>query len=277
MKPASRRVLPGFVPTFAFTWSYLGILVLIPLSGLFLKTATLGGSAFGTTVLSPRAVASYGLSFGASFCAALLNAVFGLLIAWVLVRYRFPGKSILDALVDLPFALPTAVAGLTLTALYSENGWLGQPLSVLGIKVAFTPLGIVLALTFTGLPFVVRTVEPVLADLPADIEEASAVLGASRWYTFRRVLLPSIFPALLTGFTLSFARAVGEYGSIVFISGNMPMRTEITPLLIVTKLEQYDYAGATALAVVMLSLSFVLLLLVNLLQRWARTRLGFEG
>ncbi len=277
MMRSPRRVLPGFIPTFAFTWSYLGILVLIPLSALFLKTATLGGSAFWDTVLSPRALASYRLSFGASFCAATINAVFGLLIAWVLVRYRFPGKSILDALVDLPFALPTAVAGLTLTALYSENGWLGQPLSVLGIKVAFTPLGVILALTFTGLPFVVRTVEPVLAELPVDIEEASAVLGASRWYTFRRVLLPSIFPALLTGFTLSFARGVGEYGSIVFISGNMPMRTEITPLLIVTKLEQYDYAGATALAVVMLSFSFVLLLLVNLLQRWARNRLGFEG
>jgi sulfate/thiosulfate transport system permease protein len=277
MKLGSPRVLPGFLPTFVFTWTYLGILVLLPLSGLLLKTATLSGSAFWATVMSPRALASYRMSFGASLSAALVNAFFGLLVAWVLVRYRFPGKSILDALVDLPFALPTAVAGLTLTALYSENGWLGQPLSVFGIKVAFTPIGVALALTFTGLPFVVRTVEPVLADLPAEIEEASAVLGASRWYTFRRVLFPSIFPALLTGFTLSFARAVGEYGSIVFISGNMPMRTEITPLLIVTKLEQYDYAGATALAVVMLTFSFILLLLVNLLQRWTRNRLGFEG
>lgn len=277
MTAAQRRVLPGFGPTFAFTWTYLGLLVLIPLSGLILKTTTLGGSAFWTTIFSPRALASYRLSFGASFIAATLNAVFGLLVAWVLARYRFPGKAILDALVDLPFALPTAVAGLTLTSLYAEKGLLGQPLSVLGIKVAFTELGVILALTFTGLPFVVRTVEPVLADLPADVEEVAAVLGASRWYTVRRVILPAIFPALLTGFTLSFARAIGEYGSIVFISGNMPLRTEITPLLIVTKLEQYDYAGATALAVVMLSFSFALLLVINLLQRWTRTRLGFEA
>jgi sulfate transport system permease protein len=272
-----RRVLPGFLPTFVFTWSYLGILVLIPLSGLVLKTSTMGSSAFWDTALSARALASYRLSFGASFAAAGINAVFGLLVAWVLVRYRFPGRAILDALVDLPFALPTAVAGLTLTALYAENGWIGKPLSVLGIKIAFTPLGVILALTFTGLPFVVRTVEPVLADLPADVEEVSAVLGADRWYTVRRVILPSILPALLTGFTLAFARAVGEYGSIAFISGNMPMRTEITPLLIVTKLEQYDYAGATALAVVMLTFSFVLLMIVNLLQRWTRARLGFEA
>jgi len=276
MTTARRRVLPGFGPTFTFTWTYLGLLVLIPLSALILKTATSSGSAFLGTVLSPRALASYRLSFGASFVAATINAIFGLLVAWVLARYRFPGRAILDALVDLPFALPTAVAGLTLTSLYAETGWLGKPLSVLGIKVAFTELGVILALTFTGLPFVVRTVEPVLADLPADVEEVSAVLGASRWYTIRRVILPAIFPALLTGFTLSFARAVGEYGSIVFISGNMPMRTEITPLLIVTKLEQYDYAGATALALVMLSFSFVLLFVINLLQRWTRTRLGFE-
>jgi sulfate transport system permease protein len=237
----------------------------------------MGTSAFWHTVVSDRALASYRLSFGASFVAALLNAVFGLLVAWVLARYRFPGRSILDALVDLPFALPTAVAGLTLTSLYAENGWLGKPLGLLGVKVAFTPIGVILALTFTGLPFVVRTVEPVLAGLPADVEEVSAVLGASRWYTIRRVIFPAIFPALLTGFTLAFARAVGEYGSIVFISGNMPMRTEITPLLIVTKLEQYDYAGASALAVVMLSFSFVLLMVINLLQRWTRTRLGLDS
>ena len=273
---ARRRVLPGFRATLSFTWVYLGLLVLIPLCGLFLKTTSLGWSEFWDTVLSPRALASYRLSFGASLVAALLNAVFGLLVAWVLVRYRFPGRVLVDALVDLPFALPTAVAGLTLTALYAENGWLGEPLQALGIKVAFTPLGVVVALTFIGLPFVVRTVEPVLADLATDVEEAAAVLGANRWQTFRRVIFPSILPALVTGFTLAFARALGEYGSIVFISGNMPMNTEITPLLIVTKLEQYDYAGATALAVVMLCASFAIILSVNLLQRWGRKRLGFE-
>jgi sulfate/thiosulfate transport system permease protein len=272
-----RRVLPGFGITFTFAWTYLGLLVLIPLASLVLKTTSLSGEAFWNTVSSPRALASYRLSFFASFCAATINAIFGLLVAWVLARYRFPGRAILDALVDLPFALPTAVAGLTLTSLYADNGWLGKPLHDLGIKVAFTELGVILALTFTGLPFVVRTVEPVLADLPADVEEASAILGASRWQTVRRVILPVISPALLTGFTLSFARAVGEYGSIVFISGNMPMRTEITPLLIVTKLEQYDYAGATALAVVMLGCSFALLLSINFLQKKTRARLGFES
>jgi sulfate transport system permease protein len=271
-----RRVLPGFGPTFGFTWVYLGFLVLIPLSGLFLKTAGLGWQAFWETALSPRALASYQLTFGASLVAACVNAVFGMLVAWVLVRYRFFGRTLVDALVDLPFALPTAVAGLTLTALYAENGWLGEPLHEVGIKVAFTRLGVVVALTFIGLPFVVRTVEPVLEGLATDVEEAAAVLGANRWQTFRRVILPSVAPALLTGFTLAFARAVGEYGSIVFISGNMPMQTEITPLLIVTKLEQYDYAGATALAVVMLGFSFVVILGVNLLQRWGRRRLGFE-
>lgn len=272
-----RRVLPGFVPTFAFTCVYLTILVLIPLSGLFLKTATLGWHAFWATATSPRALASYQLSFGASFLAAALSVVLGLLVAWVLVRYRFPGKALADALVDLPFALPTAVAGLTLTALYAESGPLGGPLAAFGIKVAFTPLGVILALTFIGLPFVVRTVEPVLAALPSEVEEVAAVLGATRLQTFRRVILPAVFPALLTGFSLALARGVGEYGSIVFISGNMPMRTEITPLLIVTKLEQYDYAGATALAVVMLSTSFVLLLLVNALQHWSRRRMGLES
>lgn len=277
MIAAQRRVLPGFGLTFAWTWIYLGLLVLIPLACLVLKTATSSGSAFWTTISSTRALASYRLSFGASFVAALLNAVFGLLVAWVLARYRFPGRAMLDALVDLPFALPTAVAGLTLTSLYAETGWLGKPLAALGIKVAFTQWGVILALTFTGLPFVVRTVEPVLASLPEDVEEVASVLGASRWTTIRRVLFPAIFPALVTGFTLAFARAVGEYGSIVFISGNMPMRTEITPLLIVTKLEQYDYVGATALAVVMLGFSFTLLLVINLLQRWTRSRLGLES
>lgn len=271
-----RRVLPGFTPTLLFTWTYLGILFLIPLVGLLLKSTTLGWSAFWSTASSARALASYRLSFGAALAAAGLNAVFGLLLAWVLVRYRFPGRAFMDAMIDLPFALPTAVAGLALTALYTEQGWIGRPLHALGIRVAFTPLGIIVALTFIGLPFVVRTVEPILESLAPELEEAAAVLGAGRLYTFRRVIFPAIFPALLTGSTLAFARAVGEYGSIVFISGNMPMRTEITPLLIVTKLEQYDYVGATTLAVVMLGFSFVLLLLINLLQRWSRNSHGFE-
>lgn len=277
MSLVTRRVLPGFLPTLAITWFYLGIIVLIPLGALLLEASSMTAAGFWNAAFSPRAMASYRLSFGAAFLAAAINALFGLLVAWVLVRYRFPGKAWLDALVDLPFALPTAVAGLVLTALYSDKGWIGQPLSQLGIKVAFAPLGIVVALIFTGLPFVVRTVQPVLAELPNDVEEASAVLGASRWSTFWRVILPSILPALLTGCTLAFARGVGEYGSVVFISGNMPMRTEITPLLIVTKLEQYDYAGATALAIVMLGCSFVLLLVVNQLQRWTRLRLGFQS
>lgn len=276
MRSARRHVMPGFGATFTFTWVYLGLIVLIPLAGLLVKTTTLGADAFWTTVSSPRALASYRLSFGAAFVAASINALVGLLVAWVLTRYRFPGRAILDALVDLPFALPTAVAGLTLTALYAENGWLGKPLMAMGVKVAFTELGVVLALTFTGLPFVVRTVEPVLASFPADVEEVAAVLGSSRAYTVWRVILPALVPPWVTGFTLAFARAVGEYGSIVFISGNMPMRTEITPLLIVTKLEQYDYAGATALALVMLSFSFVILFVINGLQRWTRIRLGFD-
>jgi sulfate transport system permease protein len=272
-----RRVLPGFATTFAVTWTAVLLVVIVPLSCLFLKTATLDWASFWKTITSARALASYKLSFGASAVAAFANAVFGLLVAWVLVRYRFRGRSIVDALVDLPFALPTAVAGLTLTALYSKTGWLGAPLDKLGVQVAFTQIGVAVALTFISLPFVVRTVEPVLADLPADVEEVAAVLGAGRWLTFWRVILPAIFPALLTGATLAFARAVGEYGSIVFISGNMPLKTEITPLLIVTKLEQYDYAGATSLAVVMLTFSFALLFLVNLLQRWSRRRLGSEA
>ncbi|HLM47002.1 MAG TPA: sulfate ABC transporter permease subunit CysT [Myxococcaceae bacterium] len=269
---ARRRVLPGFGLTMGLSWLYLGLIVLLPLSGLFLKTFTLTWDQFFETVASPRVLAAYRLSFGAAFLAALVNAVFGLLVAWVLVRYRFPGRGLVDALVDLPFALPTAVAGLTLTTLYSHNGWYGRHLEALGIKVAFTPLGIVVALTFIGLPFVVRTVQPVLEDIDADIEEAAATLGASPWRTFTHVLLPSVLPALLSGFTLSFARAIGEYGSVIFISGNMPMKTEIAPLLIVTRLEQYDYAGATAIAGVMLAASFSLLLAANLLQRWTQRR-----
>jgi len=269
---ARRRVLPGFGLTMGLSWLYLGLIVLLPLSGLFLKTFTLTWGQFFETVASPRVLAAYRLSFGAAFLAALVNAVFGLLVAWVLVRYRFPGRGLVDALVDLPFALPTAVAGLTLTTLYSHNGWYGRHLEALGIKVAFTPLGIVVALTFIGLPFVVRTVQPVLEDIDADIEEAAATLGASPWRTFTHVLLPSVLPALLSGFTLSFARAIGEYGSVIFISGNMPMKTEIAPLLIVTRLEQYDYAGATAIAGVMLVASFSLLLAANLLQRWTQRR-----
>jgi sulfate/thiosulfate transport system permease protein len=270
---ARRRVLPGFGLTMGLSWLYLGLIVLLPLSGLFLKTFSLSWGQFWETVASPRVLAAYRLSFGAAFVAALANAVFGLLVAWVLVRYRFPGKALVDALVDLPFALPTAVAGLTLTTLYSRNGWYGQYLETLGFKVAFTPLGIVVALTFIGLPFVVRTVQPVLEDIDADVEEAAATLGATPWQVFTRVLFPSIFPALLSGFTLAFARAIGEYGSVVFISGNMPMKTEIAPLLIITRLEQYDYAGATAIAGVMLGASFALLLAVNLLQRWSQRRL----
>ncbi|HEX8820941.1 MAG TPA: sulfate ABC transporter permease subunit CysT [Archangium sp.] len=269
---ARRRVLPGFGLTMGLSWLYLGLIVLLPLSGLFLKTFTLTWDQFWETVASPRVLAAYRLSFGAAFLAALVNAVFGLLVAWVLVRYRFPGRGLVDALVDLPFALPTAVAGLTLTTLYSHNGWYGRVLETLGIQVAFTPLGIVVALTFIGLPFVVRTVQPVLEDIDADVEEAAATLGASPWRTFTHVLLPSVLPALLSGFTLSFARAIGEYGSVIFISGNMPMKTEIAPLLIVTRLEQYDYAGATAIAGVMLTASFALLLAVNLLQRWTQRR-----
>jgi sulfate transport system permease protein len=269
---ARRRILPGFGLSLGLSWLYLGLLVLLPLSGLFLKTFTLTWEQFWETVASPRALAAYQLTFGASLVAALANAVFGLLVAWVLVRYRFPGKSLVDALVDLPFALPTAVAGLTLTSLYAKNGWYGRHLEAAGIQVAFSSLGVVVALTFIGLPFVVRTVQPVLEDIDADVEEAAATLGATPWQTFTKIIFPSILPALLSGFTLALARAIGEYGSVVFISGNMPMRTEIVPLLIVTKLEQYDYAGATAIAVVMLTASFALLLAINLLQRWTQRR-----
>jgi sulfate transport system permease protein len=267
-------VLPGFGLALGYTVLYLSLIVLIPLSAAFFKSATLGWEAFWAVVTAPRVLAALKLSFGASFAAALLNGLFGLLVAWVLVRYRFPGRRIVDALVDLPFALPTAVAGIALTAVYAGNGWLGQYLEPLGIKVAFTPLGVIVALTFIGLPFVVRTVQPVLEDLEPELEEAAATLGANRLQTFQRVILPAIGPALLTGFTLAFARAVGEYGSVIFIAGNMPMVSEIAPLLIIIKLEQYDYAGATAVAVAMLVIAFVLLLLINVLQWWSRRRMG---
>jgi sulfate transport system permease protein len=266
--PKSRRILPGFGLSLGYTLFYLAIIVLIPLAGLFMKTATLGWAEFWSTVTDPRVLAAYRLSLGTALVAALVNAVFGLLVAWVLVRYDFPGKRVVDALIDLPFALPTAVAGITLAALLSQNGWLGRPLESMGLKVAFTPLGIVVALVFIGLPFVVRTVQPVLEELDADREEAAACLGASRWQTIRGVVLPELVPAVITGFALAFARGTGEYGSVVFISGNMPMRTEIAPLLIITKLEQYQYAEATAIATVLLLLSFALLLLINLLQWW---------
>ncbi|MFC5509661.1 sulfate ABC transporter permease subunit CysT [Massilia jejuensis] len=271
---APGRVIPGFGLSLGFTIFYLALIVLIPLSAVFLKTFTMTWEAFWTAVTSERVVASYKLSFGASLIAASLNVVFGGIVAWVLVRYKFPGKRFVDALVDLPFALPTAVAGITLTALYSNNGWIGKYLEQFGIKVAFTPLGVVVALTFIGLPFVVRTVQPVLEEAERELEEAAASLGASPLQTFWRVILPTIVPALLTGFALAFARATGEYGSVIFIAGNLPMVSEITPLFIITKLEQYDYAGATAIAVVMLVFSFILLLTINLLQAWTRRRAG---
>lgn len=266
-------VLPGFDLALGFTLLYLGLIVLVPLSAAFLKTATMTWPAFWDAVSSPRVLASYRLTFGASFAGALVNAVFGLIVAWVLVRYDFPGRKLVDAMVDLPFALPTAVAGIALTALYAPNGWLGGLLDHIGIKVAFTPLGVVVAMVFIGLPFVVRTVEPVLADLDTEIEEAAASLGANRAQTFFRVILPALAPALMTGSALAFARAVGEYGSIIFIAGNMPGVSEIAPLMIVTKLEQYDYHGATAIAVVMLVVSFLLLLFINGLQKWRQARL----
>jgi sulfate/thiosulfate transport system permease protein len=264
-------VLPGFDLALGFTVLYLSFIVLIPISAAFLKTATMSWPAFWSTVTSPRVLASYRLTFGASLAAALLNALFGLIVCWVLVRYQFPGRRIVDALVDLPFALPTAVAGIALTALYAGNGWIG---SLLPFKVSFTPIGVFVALTFIGLPFVVRTLQPVLEDLQAELEEAAATLGASRWQTFRRVIFPILTPALLTGFALAFARALGEYGSVIFIAGNMPMVSEITPLLIITKLEQYDYAGATAIAVAMLVAAFLMLLAINGLQAWTRARQG---
>jgi sulfate transport system permease protein len=267
-------VLPGFNLTLGYTVLYLSLIVLIPLSALVFKTFTLSWEQFWVAVTSPRVLASYRLTFGASLIAALVNVVFGLLVAWVLVRYRFPGKKIVDALVDLPFALPTAVAGIALTALLAGNGWVGQLLEPYGIQLAFKPAGVVVALIFIGLPFVVRTVQPVLEDTEKELEEAATSLGATRWQIFRYVIFPSVAPALLTGFAMAFARAVGEYGSVIFIAGNMPMVSEITPLIIIGKLEQYDYAGATAVALVMLVISFVLLLLINGLQAWQRQRSG---
>jgi sulfate transport system permease protein len=266
-------VLPGFSLSLGYTLLYLSLIVLVPLAAVLLKTTTMTPDAFWHAVSAPRVVASYRLSFGASLLAALVNALFGLMLAWVLVRYSFPGKRVVDALVDLPFALPTAVAGIALTALYAPSGWLGRYLEPAGIKVAFAPPGVMIALIFIGLPFVVRTVQPVLEDLDTEIEEAAASLGAHRWQTFRHVILPVVAPALTTGFALAFARAVGEYGSVIFIAGNLPMVSEIAPLIIVTKLEQYDYAGATAIALVMLAASFVLLLAINGLQAWTTRRI----
>ena len=268
------RVLPGFNITLGFTITYLSLIVLIPLSALIFKTFTLSWEQFWVAVTSPRVMASYRLTFGASFLAALVNGVFGLLLAWVLVRYDFVGKKFIDAMVDLPFALPTAVAGISLTALLAGNGWVGQYLEPWGIQLAFNPNGVVIALIFIGLPFVVRTVQPVLEDAETELEAAATCLGANRWQTFHRVIFPTIAPALLTGFAMAFARAIGEYGSVIFIAGNMPMVSEITPLIIVGKLEQYDYAGATAVAMVMLVISFVLLLVINALQAWQRRQTG---
>ncbi|MDF1484450.1 sulfate ABC transporter permease subunit CysT [Ramlibacter sp. H39-3-26] len=270
----ARKVLPGFGLTLGYTLFYLSLIVLLPFLALFLKTFTLTWEQFWVAVTSPRVLASYRLTFGASLIAALVNLVFGLLVAWVLVRYKFAGKKIVDALVDLPFALPTAVAGISLTALLAGNGWVGQYLEPLGIRLAFTPAGVVIALIFIGLPFVVRTVQPVLEDSEKELEEAATCLGATRWQTFTKVILPSITPALLTGFAMAFARAIGEYGSVIFIAGNMPMISEITPLIIIGKLEQYDYAGATAVAVVMLVFAFALLLVINALQAWQRRHAG---
>lgn len=275
-KPFFRQpsIIPGFTLTFGFTLSCLCLIVLIPLSAVFIRSAGMGFGEFVAVAFSERSLMAYRLSFGAALAAAGVNAVFGLLIAWMLVRYEFPGKRVVSAMVDLPFALPTAVAGIALTALYADTGWIGQYLEPLGIKVAYTPLGVVVALIFIGLPFVVRSVEPVLADLGSDVEEAAASLGAGRLKTFTRVILPAILPALLTGFALAFARGVGEYGSVIFIAGNMPFSSEIAPLLIVTQLEQYNYAGATAIAGVMLVVSFLLLLLINLIQIWSRRRMN---
>lgn len=269
---ASRRILPGFGLTLGFTVLYLGLVVLLPLSATFWKASSLGLSDFWEVATSSRALASYRVTFGLSLLAALVNGVFGVIVAWMLVRYEFPGKKIVDAMVDLPFALPTAVAGIALATLYAPNGWIGRWFDEFGIRVAFTPAGIFVALTFIGLPFVVRTVQPVLEQAERELEEAAASLGATWWQTVRKVVLPVLYPSILTGVAMAFARAIGEYGSVIFIAGNMPMISEITPLLIVIKLEQYDYAGATALAVVMLVISFALLLLINSLQWWAARR-----
>ena len=274
MKGASRRVLPGFGLTLGFTIAYLSAIVLIPLSTIFFKSAALGPADFWAVISAPRTLAACRLSFMAAFAAAVINCVFGLAVAWTLVRYEFPMRGIVDAMVDLPFALPTSVAGITLTAIYASNGWIGRWFVLLGIKIAFAPLGIVAALTFVGLPFVVRTVQPVLEEIDLELEEAAATLGANRLQTFARVTLPTLVPAVLTGFTLAFARAIGEYGSVVFISGNLPMKTEVLPLLIMSKLEQFDYGGATAIGVLMLAISFVLLYGVNSIQKWSARRLA---
>jgi sulfate/thiosulfate transport system permease protein len=272
MIKGTRRVMPGFGLTMGYTLAYLGLVALIPLSTILLKTAGMGYARFWHVVLSPRVIAAFELSIGASIIAAAINSIFGFMVAWTLSRYEFLGKGLLDALVDLPFALPTSVAGITLTSIYAQNGIIGRLFVPFGIKIAFAPLGIIVALTFIGLPFVVRTVQPVLQDLEAELEEAAATLGASRLQTFRRVIGPAMLPALITGFALAFARALGEYGSVVFISGNMPMKTEVVPLLIMTKLEEFDYQGATAIALVMLILSFTMLFMINLLQRWSASR-----
>lgn len=270
-------ILPGFGLTLGFTTFFLGAIVLIPLAALVMKTATMGWQDFVNTLLSPRALASYRLTFGASLLAALVNSVFGFVIAWTLVRYEFPGRKFIDALIDMPFALPTAVSGIALTAVFAQNGWIGQFLADYGIKVAYTWIGVTVALTLIGLPFVVRSVQPALLEVQRDLEDAAETLGAGRFYIFRRIILPTVLPALATGFTLAFARAVGEYGSVIFIAGNLPMKTEITPLLIVIKLEQFDYAGAAALGFSMLIMSFVMLLSINLLQAWGRRRLVAAG
>jgi sulfate transport system permease protein len=270
-------ILPGFGLTLGYTTFFLSAIVLVPLAALIMKTATMGWSDFVRVLLDPRAVASYRLSFGASMLAATLNSVFGFIIAWTLVRYEFPGRKLIDALIDMPFALPTAVSGIALTAVFAENGWIGQYLAPFGIKVAYTWIGVVVALTLIGLPFVVRSVQPAIAEVQRDLEDAAETLGAGRLTIFLRIVLPTIFPALATGFTLAFARAVGEYGSVIFIAGNLPMKTEITPLLIVIKLEQFDYAGAAALGFIMLAMSFVMLLSINLLQAWGRRRVVAAG
>lgn len=269
-----KHVLPGFGLTMGYTWIYLGIIVLLPFAGLLLKTSTIGWDGFWRTVTSPQVVASYKVSFGISLLAALTNGIFGVIAAWVLARYEFPGRKLLDAITDLPFALPTAVAGIALTALYGPNEWIGQFFSPYGIKISFTQIGIYIALTFIGLPFVVRTVQPVILELSAEVEEAAATLGANRWQTFRKVILPTLLPSILTGITLAYGRAVGEYGSVVFISGNLPFRTEITPLMIVSKLEAYDYSGAAAIGFVMLVASFAIVLISNTLQAWDARRRG---
>jgi sulfate transport system permease protein len=273
----SPSILPGFGITLGFSTFFLSAIVLIPLAALIAKAGTMGGREFLDVLLDPRAIASYRLSFGASLLAATMNAVFGFIIAWTLVRYEFPGRKLIDALIDMPFALPTAVSGIALTAVFAENGWLGQYLAPFGIKVAYTWIGIVVALTLIGLPFVVRSVQPALIEVQRDLEDAAETLGAGRFYVFRRIIFPTVMPALLTGFTMAFARAVGEYGSVIFIAGNLPMKTEITPLLIVIKLEQFDYAGAAALGFIMLVMSFIMLLSINLLQTWGRRRVVADG